>query len=86
MPKTTTVRANGAAIQALREKDGYSLAELSRRAGLRSHTHLMYIERGEKPVSVRTLNRIAQALAVPAAAILLDPIGDEAPDAEEVAS
>lgn len=76
MPKTATVRANGDAIRALREKDGLSLAELSQRAGLRSHTHLLYIERGEKRPSVRTLNRIARALAVPPAAIRSGHDGD----------
>lgn len=69
MPKTATIRANGAAIRALREKDGYSLAALAREAGLKSHTHLMYIERGEKNPSVLVLNRIARALSVPTAAI-----------------
>lgn len=69
MPPTQTIRANGAAIRALREKDGLSLEELSRKAGLRSHSHLSHIERGEKVPSRRALNRIARALAVPVAAI-----------------
>ncbi len=81
MPPTQTIRAHGAAIRALREKDGLSLEELSRRAGLGSHSHLSHIERDEKQPSVRALNRIARALGVPVAAITCPTFNPDEEDA-----
>ncbi|WP_431889558.1 helix-turn-helix domain-containing protein [Nocardiopsis alba] len=67
------MRANGAAIRALREKDGLSLEQLSELAGFKTHSHLSHIERDEKRPSLRALNRIARALGVPVAAISSQP-------------
>ncbi|GAW93016.1 helix-turn-helix domain-containing protein [Calderihabitans maritimus] len=53
----------GDKIRSLREERGYSLAELARKAGL-SVSYLSEIERGAKQPSLRTVDKIANALRV----------------------
>lgn len=63
-----SLRQNGPAIRSLREKDGVTQEDFARTVGL-SQATLSNIERERRPVSMRTLNRIARALCVPTAAI-----------------
>lgn len=76
------VRQNGAAIRALREKDGYSQQGLAKAAHI-TQTALSAIERDAASAYVTTLNRIARALCVPVSAIIRDadeaaePAGDD---------
>lgn len=72
MPAATQqkpTRQHGPAIAALREKDGYSQTGLAKAAGIGQST-LSLIESGDLSASMKTLNRIAHALAVPVRAIL----------------
>ena len=50
-------------IKALREKKGYSQAELARRAGIAQST-LSYIESGKKSPTAHTLNAVCNGLNV----------------------
>jgi transcriptional regulator with XRE-family HTH domain len=75
MPPIETVRANGAAIRALRQKDGWSINRLADEADV-ALSALSYYEREIKEPSLRVLNKIAQALGVPVAAICKDDLGD----------
>lgn len=65
-------RQNGAAIRALREKDGWSQDALAKAAGL-SQRALSNIEREEANARIANLNRIARKLHVPLDAIMRDP-------------
>jgi len=70
-------KANGAAIQALREAKHMSASELARRAGV-TRQHLGRIERGECGASDTVIQSTAAALQVPAAAIsyeIPEPVG-----------
>lgn len=71
---STTVpkRHNGAAIRALRIKDGMKPGPFATKAGL-SYAHLDNIENERKQASPETLYRIAAALNVPVEAIVRDP-------------
>lgn len=59
----------GAALAALRERQGLSLDELSRRAGV-SKSMLSQIERAQANPTVAVVWRLAQALGVPLAELL----------------
>ena len=63
------MRANGASIQAIRERSGLTKAELARSAEL-DRTHLHRIETGERNGTPRQITAIAQALKVPVMAII----------------
>ena len=52
-------------ILARREKLGWSQEELGRRAGLH-RTYIGHIERGEKNIGLKNLERIAKALGIEA--------------------
>lgn len=64
-------RQNGAAIRALREKDGWTQAALAEAVGIRQAT-LSAIESESASAYVTTLNLIARAMRVPVAAIMRD--------------
>lgn len=64
-------RQNGAAIRALRRKDGQQVSDLAEAVGLHPQA-LVNIENGWRQASWETISRIARALAVPDAAILRD--------------
>ena len=64
-------RQNGAAIRALRRKDGQSVSDFAEATGLYVQA-LRNIENGSRQASWETLNRIANALCVPVAAIVRD--------------
>jgi transcriptional regulator with XRE-family HTH domain len=64
-------RQNGAAIRALRRKDGQSVPDFAEAAALGEQA-LRNIENGFRQGSWEALNRIAKALAVPVAAIVND--------------
>jgi transcriptional regulator with XRE-family HTH domain len=69
-------RQNGAAIRALRRKDGQSVSDLAEACGLTNAQSLVNIENEFRQASIELLNRIARALGVPVAAILRDPNGN----------
>jgi transcriptional regulator with XRE-family HTH domain len=69
MPPTRTVCHNGAAIRAIREIRGFTVAELARRVEMTSQA-LSNIEKENKRVSAPLANRIARELAVDINAIL----------------
>ena len=52
-------------VQSLRLKKGWSQEELGRRAGLH-RTYIGHIERGEKNIGLKNLEKIAKALGVEA--------------------
>jgi XRE family transcriptional regulator, regulator of sulfur utilization len=54
----------GTRLRNLRIAKGYNLEELSYKAGL-SPSHLGKIERGERNFTIRSLNKIAEALDIP---------------------
>jgi transcriptional regulator with XRE-family HTH domain len=66
------VPQNGAAIRALRQKDGWRQLDLAQRVGV-TQSALSQIESETKPASELLLNKIARALRVPLAAITRDP-------------
>jgi DNA-binding XRE family transcriptional regulator len=70
-------RQNGAAIRALRRKDGQQVSELAETVGLHTQA-LVNIENGFRQASWETLSRIARALCVPVAAIVRDSPPDGA--------
>lgn len=76
-----TAEQNGAAIRALRQKDGYTAEAFAARVGV-SYSHYRNIENEHRAASVEVLNRIARLLVVPLAAILrdLDTTDTEAPE------
>lgn len=69
---TRLTRHNGAAIRALRIKDGLKPGEFANKA-LVAYSTLDNIERERKEASVEVLHRIANALNVPVEAIVRDP-------------
>jgi transcriptional regulator with XRE-family HTH domain len=71
-------QVNGAAVRAIREAAGISLAELAGRA-LIAKSHLSQLERGVNGASMPVARRIATELKVP-----IDAITTAAPDAEAV--
>jgi DNA-binding XRE family transcriptional regulator len=66
-------RQNGAAIRALRRKDGQRVSDLAETCGLHAQA-LVNIENGFRQASWEALHRIAKALCVPVAAISNDPV------------
>jgi transcriptional regulator with XRE-family HTH domain len=80
------VRQNGAAIRALRRKDGQSVSDLAESVGL-SAQGLTNIENEFRQASPEALNRIARALSVPVAAITRTPVpAENTEDAENGSS
>jgi transcriptional regulator with XRE-family HTH domain len=68
-PPVTRTRQNGAAIRALREKDGWTQDGLASASGI-NQAYLSLIESETRDAPVTTINRIARALRVPVAAIM----------------
>lgn len=62
----------GAVLRRLRLKKGLSQEVLAESAGMASHAHLCRLESGRKQPSVAMLFRLADALEVPASAIILE--------------
>jgi len=83
MPPTRIVHHNGAAVRAIREMRGYSIADLAERLDI-TRQALSNIENGNKRVSRVLAQRIARALLVDLAAILCahsHPLRHESEDA-----
>ncbi|ETK36186.1 helix-turn-helix domain-containing protein [Microbispora sp. ATCC PTA-5024] len=76
MPPIPTVRANGHAIRAFCDMGDLTIADLARRAGVAGSAVHYYVH-GVKQPTRRTLNKIAQALGVPAQAICMDDLSQE---------
>lgn len=66
-----TLRANGDAIRAIRERSGLSQTDLARAVGV-SQPILSRIESGERPGRPEVIRSIASALKVPVTAIIHD--------------
>lgn len=81
--RKSPTRQNGAAIRALREKDGMSQTALAAKVGIRQAS-LSAIESGAANAYVTTLNKIARALCVPTAAVT--NMTDEEPQAKDSAA
>lgn len=60
---------NQAALQALRERSGYSIRALAEVSGVSKST-IAALEAGDRPASPATVKRLAEALAVPIPALL----------------
>ena len=60
----------GPVLRRLRFEKGLSLEALAERAGMVSHAHLSRLESGRKQPTVEMLFRLADALEVPASAII----------------
>jgi transcriptional regulator with XRE-family HTH domain len=60
----------GQAVRQIRELRGYSQAELGHKSGLQPNT-IALIERGERGVSLDALNKVANALAIPAGCLTM---------------
>jgi transcriptional regulator with XRE-family HTH domain len=60
----------GKAIRRVRELRGLSQAALAQQAGLRGNS-VALIERGQRGVSIETLNELADALKIPAACLTM---------------
>lgn len=60
---------NPHALKAIRERSGYSQAQLSRITGI-SQGHISQLEKGEKNPRPAMVRRLADALAVPMGALL----------------
>ena len=77
------MQLNQFALRALREANGLSMSELARLTGGElSQPHISKLESGKRNASPAAIRTLAEALAVPRAAILRDP---EASDAGAVA-
>lgn len=68
MPPTKSTPQHGAAIRALRRKDGLSVEDLADRIGMHAQS-LRNVELERRPISLEKLNLIARALCVDTAAI-----------------
>ena len=66
------MRANGAAVKAIRERSGLRATEFAREVCI-SPQYLSGIEAGDKPGSEPVLFRMAQILKVPVTALIADP-------------
>lgn len=66
--KPKVVRQNGAAIRAIRQREGLSVSDLANRAII-SAPHVRNIENEQKSASLQHLAAIARALDVPLAAL-----------------
>lgn len=60
----------GHAVRQIRELRGYSQAKLGHKSGLQPNT-VALIERGERGVSLDAVNKLANALAVPAGCLTM---------------
>ncbi len=65
----TTKKSFAEVLREIRQEKGLSQEELADRAGLH-RTYISQVERGLKSPSLRSLEQIAQALGVPASALL----------------
>ncbi len=65
----TTKKSFAEVLREVRQEKGLSQEELADRAGLH-RTYISQVERGLKSPSLRSLEEIAQALGVPASALL----------------
>ena len=75
------VLVNREALTAIRTKDGQSMAQLARAAGI-SRQNLNEIEKGKRGASGAVRKRLAMALNVPVSAIEAQIIEDPAAGAE----
>ena len=75
-------RANGAAIKAIRKKDRKTAADVARYARIETQS-LYNIEDGQRNASPEKLQRIADILGVPLAAITCQCAHDAASDERE---
>ncbi len=66
------MKANGQAIQAIRERSGLTKTQLADAAGI-DRTHLHRIETGERNGTPAQITAVAGALKVPLTAIICDP-------------
>jgi len=62
----------GSVLRRLRIEKNMSQEALAERAGMASHAHLSRLESGHKQPTVEMLFRLADALEVPASAIILE--------------
>jgi len=62
----------GPVLRRLRFEKGLSQEALAERAGMASHAHLCRLESGRKQPTVEMLFRLADALEVPASAIIAE--------------
>jgi len=67
------VHVNPVAFRTIRELAGLSQAELSRRTGI-SQGHISQIESGQKHPRPATVRRMAEALGVPLASLLVGDV------------
>lgn len=96
MPVKPTARHNGAAIRGIRVSQGRTCREVAERVGIHEQTlrNLELYDSTNQPadadrrrrVGVELAYRIARELSVPINAILIDPVGHEQAEPEEVAS
>lgn len=63
------MRLNPEALVTIRERTGYSQAELARQSGV-SQGHISEMERGDKNASPKTIKKLADALACPIGALV----------------
>jgi len=71
------LRGFGWNLRRLREKAGFSQEKLAARSGLH-RTYVGSVERGERNISLRNIERLASALGVTVAFILRDVDGKNA--------
>ena len=62
----------GSVLRRLRFERNVSQEALAERMGMASHAHLSRLESGQKQPSVAMLFRLADALEIPASAIILE--------------
>jgi transcriptional regulator with XRE-family HTH domain len=65
------LRAFGLAVRRRRTKLGLSQEELAKQAGLH-RTYVGAVERGERNVTLRSIQGLARALGIPASRLLVD--------------
>jgi len=65
------MRINPVALKAIRERSGFSQAALGRAANV-SQGHISQLEAGEKEPRPEMVRRLAEALGIPIAALVVD--------------